>query len=89
LPYRWLTKGNRLPRPKTNIRIIISSFEAATYQHLFHHRYLPEGIDLNHCFNEESIRSGIDGKNKNIDGYIQRAKLIENAIRVVTSYSYC
>ncbi|MFQ3193522.1 MAG: hypothetical protein ACI9N3_000334 [Colwellia sp.] len=80
----WLTKGNRLPRPKTNIRIIISSVEAATYQHLFHHRYLPEGIDLNRCFNEKSIRSSIDGKNKNIDGYIQQAKSIENTIREVT-----
>jgi hypothetical protein len=81
--HRWLTTGNRLPRPKTNIRIIISSVEAATYQHLFHHRYLPGGIDLNRCFNEKSIRGGIDGKNKNINGYIQRAKLIENAIREV------
>jgi succinylglutamate desuccinylase len=62
--HRWLTTGNKSPRPKTNIHIIISSVEAATYQHLFHHRYLPEGIDLNRCFNEKSIRGGIDGKIK-------------------------
>tara|TARA_R110000737_G_scaffold1598_18_gene4841 strand:+ start:6037 stop:7113 length:1077 start_codon:yes stop_codon:yes gene_type:complete len=81
--HRWLTSENVLPQPKTNIRIIISSVESATYQHLFCHRYLPDGVDLNRCFNEESIRSSAAGKNKNIDGYIQRAKLIEFAIREV------
>ncbi len=81
--HRWLTSKNELPKPKTNIRIIISSVEAATYQHLFTHRYLPDGVDLNRCFNEKSILNSKDGANKDIDGYIQRAKLIENAIREV------
>ncbi|MBA6390666.1 succinylglutamate desuccinylase/aspartoacylase family protein [Colwellia sp. BRX10-3] len=80
--HRWLTTDNTLPRPKTNIRIIISSVEAATYQHLFHHRYLPKGVDLNRCFNEKIIRNS-DSKNKNIAGYIERAKLIVNAISEV------
>lgn len=80
--HRWLTSENTLPRPTTNIRIIISSVEAATYQHLFRHRYLPEGVDLNRCFNEKNIRAS-DGENKNLAGYIQRAKLIKNAIREV------
>tara|TARA_R110000744_G_scaffold98144_4_gene189630 strand:- start:7529 stop:8605 length:1077 start_codon:yes stop_codon:yes gene_type:complete len=81
--HRWLTTENALPRPKTNIRIIISSVEAATYQHLFRHRYLPGGIDLNRCFNDKCIRSGEYAKNKHIDGYIQRANLIASAIREV------
>lgn len=81
--HRWLTNESTLPRPKTNIRIIISSVEAATHQHLFRHRYLPDGIDLNRCFNEQAIRNSAEGKNKNINGYIKRAKLIENAIREV------
>ena len=81
--HRWLTNESSLPRPKTNIRIIISSVEAATYQHLFRHRYLPDGIDLNRCFNEKSIKNSDVANNKNIDGYIQRAKLIEMAIREV------
>lgn len=81
--HRWLTTENSLPRPKTNIRIIISSVEAATHQHLFRHRYLPDGVDLNRCFNEGSIRSSQDGANKMLDGYLQRAKLIETAIREV------
>lgn len=81
--HRWLTTENSLPRPKTNIRLIISSVEAATYQHLFQHRYLPDGIDLNRCFNEKTIRESKDAKNKNIDGYIERAKLIACAIREV------
>lgn len=80
--HRWLTTENNIPRPATNIRIIISSVEAATHQHLFQHRYLPDGIDLNRCFNEKSL-SVNDSKNKNIAGYIQRAKLIEHAIREV------
>ena len=85
--HRWLTTENSLPQPKANIRIIISSVEAATHQHLFSHRYLPNGVDLNRCFNEEAIRSSKDGENKDIDGYIQRAKLIETAIREVNPRS--
>ena len=81
--HRWLTSENELPRPKTNIRIIISSVEAATHQHLFTHRYLPDGVDLNRCFNEKGIKSSEDGENQYVDGYIQRAKSIENAIREV------
>jgi hypothetical protein len=81
--HRWLTNESTLPRPKTNIRIIIASVEAATYQHLFRHRYLPDGIDLNRCFNESSIKNSDEASNQNIDGYIQRAKLIEMAIREV------
>jgi len=81
--HRWLTNENTLPRPKTNIRIIISSVEAATYQHLFRHRYLPNGIDLNRCFNEKSIRSSEYQDHQHIDGYIERAKLIASAIHEV------
>ena len=81
--HRWLSGENTLPEPKTNIRIIISSVEAATFQHLFHHRYLPDGVDLNRCFNEKNIKACVDIHNKDIDGYIHRAKLITQAIKAV------
>ncbi|SEK88027.1 Succinylglutamate desuccinylase / Aspartoacylase family protein [Colwellia chukchiensis] len=81
--HRWLTAENTLPRPKTNIRIIISSVEAATHQHLFHHRYMPDGIDLNRCFNEQSIRQSEYQDNQHLNGYVERARLIAHAIREV------
>ena len=81
--HRWLTSGDTLPRPKSNIRVIISSVEAATYQHLFRHRYLPNGVDLNRCFNVERLKASSDANHPQIDGYIERAKLIESAIREV------
>lgn len=79
--HRWLTSENTLPKPKTNIRIIISSVEAATYQHLFSHRFLPNGVDINRCFNKSMLK--LDENNNNIKGYVERAQLIEQAIREV------
>lgn len=81
--HRWLTSENDLPRPATNIRIIISSVEAATHQHLFTHRYLPDGIDLNRCFNKELAANIENGEEKNIEGYLERAGLVEKVIREV------
>lgn len=81
--HRWLTSENTLPRPKTNIRIIISSVEAATHQHLFTHRYLPDGVDLNRCFNKTLANSIEHGEEKQLNGYIERANLIEQSMREV------
>ncbi|MGB1199711.1 MAG: hypothetical protein ACPG46_11735 [Thalassotalea sp.] len=67
--HRWLTCGSRLPVPETNIRIIICSVEAACRSPLLTHRYYPDGLDINRCFNS----------NKTTE-YYQRANLLKNAI---------
>ncbi|WP_371189111.1 succinylglutamate desuccinylase/aspartoacylase family protein [Thalassotalea maritima] len=71
--HRFLTSLNGGSRPITNVRFIICSIEAATLRPRFSHRYLPGGEDLNRCFNQ-------NGK----AGYVQRAKLIAEAISEVT-----
>lgn len=71
--HRWLTADRQLPVPETNIRIIICSVEAASRSPLLTHRYFPDGLDINRCFNShESI------------GYYQRALLLKQAIAQVS-----
>ncbi|XQW83522.1 hypothetical protein ACOYR1_10170 [Thalassotalea piscium] len=71
--HRWLTQTNSLPLPETNIRIIICSIEAASHSPLMTHRYLPNGIDINRCFDS-----------KEMSGYALRAHLIKEAIKEVS-----
>ena len=71
--HRWLTSQNELPTPATNIRIIICSVEAACEAPLLTHRYCPDGLDINRCFN-----------NTTENGYYQRARLIKQAITEVS-----
>lgn len=70
--HRWLTTDFQDSRPLTNIRFIIVSVEAASISPLFSNRQLPEGLDVNRCFN-----SGLK------HGYYQRANLIESVIKSV------
>lgn len=59
--------------PKTNLRIIIGSVEAAQQRPLFSQRYLTEGVDINRCFTNAKELT-----HKN--GYFKRAQLIKQAI---------
>jgi hypothetical protein len=86
--HRWLTTENQLPKPETNIRIIIASVEAATFNHLFHHSFLPNGVDLSGCFNQSMTDNPLQSlESTSVDSvsadYIARAELIEHAIREV------
>ncbi|WP_189378192.1 succinylglutamate desuccinylase/aspartoacylase domain-containing protein [Thalassotalea profundi] len=67
--HRWLTEHSALPVPETNIRIIICSVEAACKSPLLSHRYYPNGLDINRCFNTNETT-----------GYFQRAQIIKQAI---------
>lgn len=46
--HRWLRAELQ---PHTNIRFIIASVSAAQKKPVFTHRYLPDEVDLNRCFN--------------------------------------
>jgi len=65
--HRWLTEAGSLPCLSVNVRILICSVEAATYNTLLSNRTLPDGHDINRCFSQ-----------KKNDFYHQRAaKVIE------------
>jgi len=70
--HRWLTEKDMLPSTAINVRIIICSVEAATLPTLFSNRTLPNGADINRCFNSN-----------NNDVYHQRANRIKKLIRAV------
>jgi hypothetical protein len=78
--HRWLTERNIHDKPKTNLRFIICSVEPALKRPLFSHKMLPTGIDLNRCFNTDTLAIQM---NSNEGYYHQRAKVIEQAIREV------
>ena len=67
--HRWLTEQHQ---PAANIRIIISSVEAALSEPLFSHRFVPDQEDLNRCFSATG--------NSRV---YTRAKLIKTLIREV------
>ncbi|WP_448565297.1 hypothetical protein [Thalassotalea ganghwensis] len=71
--HRWLTNKDSFSIPQTNIRFIICSVEAASKFPLFSHRYLPDGLDINRCFNNDSNQ-----------GYFLRANIIKKLIREVS-----
>jgi hypothetical protein len=71
--HRWLTAHDQLPKPTTNVRLIICSVEAANSSPLFSKRSLDGGKDINRCF----------GQNKQHQ-YYQRANIIEQAIKEVS-----
>ncbi len=83
--HRWLTTRDINKPPQTNLRFIICSVEAASKSPLFSRRFIQGHYDMNRCFGQlESVQ---DDSNTNLDknylGCIQRAKLINNAIREV------
>lgn len=71
--HRWLTEKDKLPNTGINVRIIVCSVEAATHGTLFTHRTLPNGADINRCFNTEI---------NNV--YHQRANKIRKLIEAVS-----
>ena len=71
--HRWLANKESFYQPHTNVRFIICSVEAASKFPLFTYRYLPDGLDINRCFNSESE-----------DGYFLRAQIIKKLINEVS-----
>jgi hypothetical protein len=72
--HRWLTTNDKLPKPTTNVRLIICSVEAANIAPLFSRRYLDGGKDINRCFTDDNTVNC---------GFCKRALLIERAIKEV------
>lgn len=72
--HRWLLlySQDKSLLPKTSLRFIIASVEAAQLEPPFSHRYLPNGKDLNRCFNNPSTHD-----------YYLRAQTISDAITAV------
>ena len=68
--HEWLLTQQE---PAVNLRFILCSVEAAAKPPMFTHRFLPEGKDINRCFNRQSKQ-----------GYYLRAHLIEQAIHQVS-----
>jgi len=70
--HRWLTTRDEKLLPKTNLRFIICSVEAASTKPLLTRRFLEGSKDINRCF-------GV----KKQQGCYERAQIIEQAIREV------
>lgn len=73
--HRWLSLYSQDKRllPKTSLRFILASVEAAQLEPQLSHRYLPDGKDLNRCFNNPSTHD-----------YYLRAQKISDAITAVS-----
>jgi hypothetical protein len=78
--HRWLTSREIQQLPKTNLRFIICSVEAACVKPLLSKRYIESSKDINRCFG--SIESD-DAPLETHSGCYQRAQLIEQAIKDV------
>jgi hypothetical protein len=79
--HRWLTTRNTQELPKTNIRFIICSVEAACVKPLLSKSFVDGSKDINRCFGEERHS---EDETKSHPGCYERAKLIEQAIQEVT-----
>lgn len=73
--HRWLTTRDENNLPQTNLRFILCSVEAASKSPLFTKRFIKGGKDINRCFRRAEQKH---------QGYYERAKLIEKAIREVS-----
>jgi hypothetical protein len=78
--HRWLTTRDVKKTPKTNIRFVICSVEAACVKPLLSKRFIDGSKDINRCFGEKV--SG-DFKIEKYPGCYERAELIERAIQDV------
>jgi hypothetical protein len=76
--HRYLTELST--KPKTNLRFILCSVEAAVKRPLFSTRYTDGGMDINRCFGK---KCSVECIGEIESGYCQRASLIEQAIREV------
>ena len=78
--HRWLTTRDVKELPKTNLRFIICSVEAACVKPLLSKRFIDGSEDINRCFgNKEYDETQID----NHVGCYERAQLIVQAIKDV------
>jgi len=78
--HRWLTTRKVQKLPKTNLRFIICSVEAACVKPLLSKRFIAGSKDINRCFgNKKSDKSQIEKH----QGCYERAQLIEQAIKKV------
>ncbi len=78
--HRLLTSMDEDQKPRTNIRFIICSVEAAVIRPFFSTRYTDGGMDINRCFGKNCA---IEYHSDIQKGYCKRAGLIEKAIREV------
>jgi len=75
--HRWLTTRPDGQLPKTNLRFIICSIEAASKKPIFTRRFIEGGKDINRCFGKKGQHHAFQDDQQ---GSYERAKLIEKAI---------
>jgi len=80
--HRWLTTRDQKKLPKTNLRFIICSVEAACVKPLLSKRFIDGSKDLNRCFGNARVNKD---QMEKYQGCYQRAQSIEQAIREVNS----
>jgi len=78
--HRWLTTRNINVLPKTNLRFIICSVEAACVKPLLSKRFIDGSKDINRCFGDKDLDKIQIEKYK---GCYERAQLIEQAVKEV------
>ncbi|MGB0936843.1 MAG: hypothetical protein ACPGTQ_05265 [Colwellia sp.] len=79
--HRWLTDRDVNIKPKTNMRFILCSVEAASKRPLFIHRSFNSSLNINRCFTTPAHLSTLP---HNEACCYERARLIEQAIREVS-----
>jgi hypothetical protein len=79
--HRWLTTRDIKELPKTNLRFIICSVEAACVKPLLSKRFVEGGKDINRCFGGISSTSN---NSQEQNGCYERAQLIERAVQEVS-----
>jgi len=78
--HRWLTTRETQRLPKTNLRFIICSVEAACIKPLLSQQFIDGSTDINQCFGKKESYKIQIAKHR---GCYERAKLIAQAIREV------
>ena len=78
--HRWLTNRSEHELPKTNLRFIICSIEAASKSPLLSRRFIEGSKDINRCFGKKGQEHSLQDEKQ---GCYERAQLIEQAIRDV------
>ncbi len=79
--HRWLTTRDKKELPKTNLRFVICSIEAASKKPIFTSRFIEGGKDMNRCFGRTGQHHAFQDEQQ---GSYERAQLIDQAIRDVT-----
>lgn len=79
--HRWLTTRDVNELPRTNLRFIICSVEAACIKPLLSKRFIEGSKDINRCFGNVSPAQH---KSQEQNGCYERAQLIKRAIQEVS-----